>query len=201
MRILVSERGSFLALMEDGPLRRESLEVLPLAGPALDRALKEGVDLAILPHGAEDGLRKRLLAACVPVREVEDAEEAVDALEAVGVAPRRAARTAVHRNAHLIASSAPRPGMTRDLSREGAFVCCLVDALSPGELVILDLPRREGRLRLPARIVRVAEGEDYRVSGVGLAFEPLDREQEEGLGTLLARSAPPPRIPSLHYSG
>jgi hypothetical protein len=201
MRILVSERGSFLALMEDGPLRRESLEVLPLAEPMLDRTLREGADLAILPRGIDSDLRDRLVAARVPVKEVEDAGDAADALEAAGVSPRRVPRSPIHRNAHLVTSSALRPGMTRDLSREGAFVCCRIEALERGERAVLDLPRREGRLRLSVRIVRVAEGEDYRVSGVGLAFEELDQKQVEGIEALLSRSAPPPRIPTLHYPG
>ncbi|RME29015.1 MAG: hypothetical protein D6806_01945 [Deltaproteobacteria bacterium] len=77
----------------------------------------------------------------------------------------------------------------RDVSAGGVFIHTAV-VLPPGSRLEVSLvnPADDSQIELPARVVRAVEpdpSDPDRVTGIGVAFEPLDEEQKRRLGDLL----------------
>lgn len=202
MRILIEERGDLLSLLDDGPLRREELEVRSVADArqAVGRRLEPiGADLCLLPPDADAETLSLLRRAGVPASPVADAREASLALEEVGVASRRCPRVALHLPIRLEGQGIELKGLSKDLSMTGAFVRCDPE-LADGADVTLHLARETDRMSLPARVVRrVVDEEDDRMAGLGLAFGDLSPGQRRLLAEWLQGPVPIPRIPGLRY--
>lgn len=200
MRVLVTEQGDLLALLEDGPLRREDLHLLPEAdaGEAAEAAVREGVDLLVLPGDADPDFLQSLRREGIAVSAAAGARDVHEALEGAGVSPRQDARVPLHVSVRIEREEEVVRGLTRDVSLTGAFVGCS-PRLPPGTPVVLSLGRGMRELRLDARVVRTVEEGDYHLPGVGLAFDELSEDQRRTLRALLEGPLPVRRIPRIRY--
>lgn len=202
MRILLSESGALRVMGEDGPLRRESLQLEPLS-PSRDPLdwpeREEGPDLVVLDAEADRELASKLRDTGVPVMAISGPEEVGPALEQAGMQFREELRVPVHIPAEIARGTGQRTGgITRDLSRSGAFLCCQPEKIRAGEGVRVRLEGREP-LELGATVVRVCLGGGYRVPGLGVRFDALDRERLQALDSILDGPCSTPRIPFLQY--
>lgn len=199
MKILVSQDEALLALLEEGPLRREGLELAPLParGDGLDAELIQGTDLILASAEGGPGL-DRLRREGVEVNTVSSRAEAARIFESVGLVSRRDDRLPLRLPVRVEGPSGGGEGRTKDLSRSGAFVHC-EPVGKAGQAVTLRFIGEAAAPVVRARIVRVEPGGDYRLAGLALRFEDSETASRDGLQALLGRSPSPLRQPSLYY--